>query len=298
MRRIVWMVAALMVAVGATQIGASAAIAAPGSIGGLVELREAGVITDFEGVTMTLTPTAGGAPTSTTTDGDGRYSLSVEEGEYTLTAEPPDASGLTPSTRTVTIAAGSNPDQNFLFSIVESRLTVSGVITGPSGAAVNGATVTMVGPDPADGDLTTTDATGAYSLSVLPRTYSMFVNASAISPFPDRYSVVATVTISADSTISAQLPGSLVTVRVVDSETGAPIDATLGVVVNGSSTLLDGQPTSLRSSVEQRLVTGGSIDALLVPGTGSVSASADGYLPAPPTAFTMPTSSVERPVGA
>ena len=256
MRRIGSIVlAAMVVATALTQVDGNPVEAVAGSVEGIVQLRDAGVTEVFEGVTMTLTEgsSPGGAVVDTvTTIADGTYSLSVEEGIYTLTAEPPDSFGLTPTSRAVTVDPAGTTTENFLFTIVETKLTVSGVITGPTGSPIVGASVDLTGPDVADGGSAITDAAGAYSIEVLPRVFRVGVNVSTIDPFPDRYSLFATgVSINADTTLDIQVPGSTVTIDVVDDATGSPVTALVTASSRQPGPTILGVASTLNSELDQ-----------------------------------------------
>ena len=295
MRRIGSIVlAAMVVATALTQVDGNPVEAVAGSVEGIVQLRDAGVTEVFEGVTMTLTEgsSPGGAVVDTvTTIADGTYSLSVEEGIYTLRAEPPDSFGLTPTSRAVTVDPAGTTTENFLFTIVETKLTVSGVITGPTGSPIVGASVDLTGPDVADGGSAITDAAGAYSIEVLPRVFRVGVNVSTIDPFPDRYSLFATgVSINADTTLDIQVPGSTVTIDVVDDATGSPVTALVTASSRQPGPTILGVASTLNSELDQVSVSG-SIEVVLAPGgTASAGATAAGYFPAS-EGFALPDTS-------
>ncbi len=289
--------AVLVTAVGLTHVASRPAQAAVGSLEGLVQLREGGVTTPFGAVEMSLTEGSapGGAPVaSASTPADGRYSFSVEEGTYTLTAEPPDASGLTPTSRVVTVGPDSTTTENFLFTIVESQLTVSGTVTGPDGSAIAGAAVSFAGPEDDDGGTDTTDSAGAYSVDVLPRSFTVSIDVSGLGGFPDRYSLFASdVVISADTGLDVQIPGSTVTIDVVDDTTGDPITALVTAESRQAGPSILGQPSTLNSVLEEVSVVG-SVDVVLAPGgTARAAASASGYFDGTES-FALPaTSNVE-----
>jgi hypothetical protein len=121
----------------------------------------AGTVTDsvshaaISGATVALSP--GG---STTTDGAGHYAFSnLATGGYAVTASA--AGHTTSAPASVTVTAGNTATQDF--ALVPTAGSISGHVTNASGgAAISGATVAVSG-----GPSTTTDATGAYTISGL-----------------------------------------------------------------------------------------------------------------------------------
>ncbi len=83
-------------------------------------------------------------PRSGVTDADGRFVLGVEAGDYRLTAEHPDFEALT-ETVTVEIGAGRELELVFDTRRDHASLSVSGRVTGPDGAGVEGAEVRLMG---------------------------------------------------------------------------------------------------------------------------------------------------------
>jgi hypothetical protein len=223
--------------------------AVPGSVTGTIEIKDAGVTSGYGGVTVSAVPSGGSsAAGSTVSDPDGSYTLSVEEGLYSIVAEPPDADGFTPATQTgVSVPGGGSKQADFLFIVPETRVTVSGTITSASGGPVAGAEIIL-------GDRTdTTNSSGSYSVDVLPRPDHAFsVNASGLSGFPATYALSttsATVNISTTTTIDVTLPVSAVSVEIVDTNGDAvPLS---GATTGGSTAgpTVAGVATSINASV-------------------------------------------------
>ena len=115
-----------------------------------------------------------------------------------------------------------------------SGSTISGTIRTPAGAAVTGASVTATGPAKST---TTTDATGAFSVSVAPGVYRIdvtktgYISASAndVTVAPGA-SVPLTVTMSQQTLTSLQTIGSVSTSNrsVVAINTGAASQSIVG----------------------------------------------------------------------
>jgi hypothetical protein len=129
------------------------------SISGQVLLSGGGAAT---GVTV-----SDGAGHTTTTDGSGNYTLSgFAPGTYTIT--PSKASyTMAPVNRSVTIAAADQTGVNFTATLI--TYNVSGQILNSSGNAAVGVTVSD-----GVGHTTTTDATGAYTLTgLVPGNYTI-----------------------------------------------------------------------------------------------------------------------------
>lgn len=147
----------------------------------------------FAGVTVTATPAAGAA-TSTTTDTNGRYTLNLRNDTYEIQA---GSAGYAPSqavalTLSVSLGVGQSVT-GVDFDLVPNTGTITGVVTLPDGTAVDGATVRA-------GVLaeTRTSASGVYTLSVPPGTHTLSVEqAGLIAPTP------RTVTLGPDATLSA-----------------------------------------------------------------------------------------------
>lgn len=96
---------------------------------------------------------------STKTDYSGKYTFKdVPAGEYDITAEY--ISGYSKETEHVTLNAGDNITVDFLLTLLK-KYTVSGTVTDKDGNPISGARV-----DAGDGDYVTTEADGAYSLSL------------------------------------------------------------------------------------------------------------------------------------
>jgi hypothetical protein len=136
-----------------------------GTISGRVTRSAGG--TGISGATVGI---SGG--TSTTTDGNGNYTLAaIAAGTYTVTAS---AAGFTNgSSSNVSVTAGSTTTQNFSLVANPTTGTLSGTVTSASGgAAVSGATVQITG-----GATAQTNASGAYAFSNLAAgTYSLTVS--------------------------------------------------------------------------------------------------------------------------
>ena len=125
-----------------------------GSITGTV--TRAGDGAAISGATVSVTGGASGS-----TDASGTYSLTgLSPGNHTLTAS---AAGYTTTSQAVSVTAGGTQNLNFVLSPAPSTGAISGTVTDAStGAAIVGAMVRESG-----GAATSTDASGAYTLSGL-----------------------------------------------------------------------------------------------------------------------------------
>jgi hypothetical protein len=119
-----------------------------------------GVVTDSASNAPLANATVSFAGGSTTTASDGSYTLlSVPSGSQALTVS---LSGYNNSAANVPVTAGQNSTQNFALAVAPTSGSVSGHVTDSANSSpLVGATVAY------SGGSTTTDATGAYSLSNL-----------------------------------------------------------------------------------------------------------------------------------
>ena len=153
------------------RIDAAAAVALVATGGTL-----AGTVTDLDTTDpiagATVTASAGGREFSATTESDGTYELFLAAGEYAVTAV---AFGYAQSAAAlVTINTDQTTVQDVELDALP-RFDVTGVVTAASdGAPIEGATVKAVGTpvDPA-----TTDASGAYTLTLPIGSYTLRANA-------------------------------------------------------------------------------------------------------------------------
>lgn len=256
------------------------ASAATGTVSGTVELREGGVVGPFAGVDVQLLDGVGALVDQATTDADGAYSITAEEGDYTLRAEPPDATGLLPSERPVTIAPGSTTVSDFLFTFVESRVTIAGTLIGADAQPVVGADVRFVGPEPDDGDTAVSGGDGSFSVEVLERTFTVVIDASGVDArFPEVYSVSATgVVVDAPATLDVTLETVPIQFRTVDADTASPIASTLTASSNAPGPSILGTSSSVISRTVDVSVPTGTIEIPLAPGpSGTATANATDY---------------------
>jgi hypothetical protein len=257
------------------------AAAAQGSVEGVVQIREGGVTSPFVGVDVQVLD--GATLVATAVSGaDGSYSVTVEEGTYTLRAVPPDSSGLAATQQTIVVKPDAVTRVDILFEVVESRVRVSGVVTGPDGEPVTGARVELLGPEPGDGGSTITDTAGAFVLQVLPRTYTRLqIDAGGVDErFSDRYLLnVRNLAITEAASFTVQLPTYDVTIETTDADTGDTVGAeisTFSTSSSGGPTVL-GLPSEIRAALFSVYVPSGRIIVPLGPGSAQASASAPGY---------------------
>jgi phosphatidylinositol-3-phosphatase len=111
---------------------------------------------------------------STTSDSNGAYSFSgTAPGTYSLTAV---RTGFITQTKSATVASGATVTVNFGMP-TGGKLT--GTVTGPTGAAIAGATVNIVGGSVSTTLNTTTNSSGVYNSNWIPiGNYTVTVSAS------------------------------------------------------------------------------------------------------------------------
>jgi predicted MPP superfamily phosphohydrolase len=112
---------------------------------------------------------SGPTTSSTTTDSNGNYTLTLPPGTYTLTAS---ASGYQSQTKTgITVATGKTTTVDFALSPLAQLGCIKGRVTDAvSRQGLKGAKVEAKGPITAS---TTTDSDGSYSLPLPPGRYSV-----------------------------------------------------------------------------------------------------------------------------
>ncbi len=120
---------------------------------------------------------------STETDGDGEYSISEMPGTYELAVE---ASGFEGFSDDVTLVDGADTERNIQLTPLEG--TVFGTVTDEEDDPVSGATVSLV-DDGTELESTETDDGGEYSLSELPGTYELVVEATGFEEFSDEVTI-------------------------------------------------------------------------------------------------------------
>jgi acid phosphatase len=138
----------------------------PGTISGKITNLANGVA--LSGTTISF---SGG---STTSDGTGAYSFSnVTPGTYSVTTT---RSGYITQTKPVTVASGATATLNFGMA---TGGKLAGTVTGPSGAAIAGAAVTITGGSVTTTVNTTTNSAGGYNSNWIPiGSYTVTVSAS------------------------------------------------------------------------------------------------------------------------
>ncbi|KRF14359.1 hypothetical protein ASH02_08415 [Nocardioides sp. Soil796] len=163
------------------------------------------------GVQVTLTPTGGGAPLTTSTRADGSYDLTrVPDGDYTLAIVAPDGyAGAT--SRPVTVNGTDLTNQDFA---LERSGALGGQVTR-AGTPVPGVVVTVEGPGGTR--VLTTDGEGRYFLDDLPPgTWTIAVTA------PDGTRVDGPSTRSVEITAAGEIRGDQDFRLVADDDTATP----------------------------------------------------------------------------
>ncbi len=126
----------------------------------------------LSGVTVTLTPHAGGAPVTTTTDGDGTYRFpDLATNDYDISVTPPDGYDAVAPRSGVTVATVDVPGQDFALTRPGS-LGGQVTVAGPTLTPLAQAQVTVDGPGGRFALLT--DTAGNYFVDDLdPGTYTL-----------------------------------------------------------------------------------------------------------------------------
>jgi hypothetical protein len=246
----------------------------------------------LSGTVTTGTPKTGlgGVTVSTTVDGQevsvitptvgsvGTYTFDnlPTPGTYVVTFTAP---GHGTATRIVDLGAGENGVANV--TLTAGTGSVSGILLGPDGKGVGGATVT-VGGTSTDGGATSTEApstttltsgsVGAFTLSglVAPGSYTLTFTSDGYRP------ETVPITLSADkapAAVTAQLKTQLVRLwGTVTGPSGKTYAGATVIVTDGAHTW-----QTASSSPDAALPDGGYLFPALDPGTYSVTVSASGY---------------------
>ncbi|MDQ1569180.1 MAG: hypothetical protein QOF96_4060, partial [Actinomycetota bacterium] len=214
---------------------AVAATAAPGRLSGIVRDNTG---TAQVGSEVRVSTPSGPVAATATTDGAGRYSISVATGSYDLTVATTDAAGLyTAQLNGITVGADTALD----IAVVPPpappappappgppvpAVTFSGTLRDGNGRGVGAASITLAGPTTlgattdSDGRFSLTAAAGTYSVSV---TGTMDMVGSATGPY-----------------VRVRAGGlDLSTDRTLDLTLGTPVDVTVVVTDHAGSALPD-----------------------------------------------------------
>jgi hypothetical protein len=141
--------------------------------------------------------TVNGAGLTTTTDGNGAYTLAnVPAGSATLTAS---ANGFQPASESVTVTAGKTTTAPAM-TLLSNNGNVTGKVFDSSNNAISGAMVSFGGGN------ATTDATGTYSFTNLPAgAIQLVASATGFQSVTQNVTVVAGATTTANFTLTPAL---------------------------------------------------------------------------------------------
>ncbi len=201
--------------------------------------------------------TVSGAGQTANTDSSGTYTLNdLPAGQVQLTAS---ATGYSPASQTVTITAGTTLTAN-TFTLTSNTGTVSGVVTSSTtNAAISGATVLY------GGGSTTTNASGAYSLTGVPAgSVNLVASASGFN------SQTITVTITGGQTSTANFSLTPVT-TTTGTVTGQITNISTGGAIAGATVKWSSGSTTSSGTGTYTLTQ-------VTAGPQNITASATGYV--------------------
>jgi hypothetical protein len=135
----------------------------------LIEVTVQGQVTAYDGnavgeATISFSP---GSVLPVTTDGDGRYSVQLAPGTYTITVTPASGSGLEPQTISDQVITQSMELDVVL--VPTGSQSISGYVTDGQGRSLSGISVTVNGPNQVS---TATDSSGHYFINASPGDYT------------------------------------------------------------------------------------------------------------------------------
>jgi hypothetical protein len=205
--------------------------------------------TGLSGATVTA------AGLSTVTAADGSYALNnLPAGSTNITAS---LTGFQNGSASVTVAAGATTPAPTI-TLVSGSGTITGTVKSSSGAAISGASVGF------GGGSTTTDTSGAYTLTGVPTgTVQLVASASGFQSVTQSVTVNGGSTSTANFTLSPAAAGGTVTGKVTNVSSGAALSGATVSWSGGSAT------TSTTGIYTLTNVTAG---------TQNITASKTGYL--------------------
>ena len=188
------------------------------------------------------------------TDSNGNYSFaSVPTGTYTVTGS--QSGYQTASNQNVSVSSGVNAVSNLVLTATSTG-TISGTVTSATGTAIANATISYSGGSATS----TTNAAGAYTLTVVPGTYTV---TAAATGFVAASQQNVSVTPSTTTTANFVLMQAGTISGTVTSTSGSAIS-------NATVSYSGGSATATTNS-------SGAYTLSVAPGTYSVTASASGY---------------------
>lgn len=199
----------------------------------LAKVTVLGALTDRDGAAVVHayvyfeaphTPSHSGDYYSAQTDGNGSFQVEMPEGIYEVSIDPGFRSGL-PRATIPKFKVSRNGD-GFQYRYTGTK--VSGELTGPGGAALDGASVTAYSSSLNGGYISGFSVAGHYSILVPPGDYEIYAGSSAIDGLP-RFEVEAAIS-SVDTVISFALTGRQVTVTTTLGGSTALAGAAVSVI--------------------------------------------------------------------
>ena len=190
--------------------------------------------------TVNLVDTGSSSQVGTTTsDANGDYSFSVNDGNYNLQVLAPNGSGFGDSDVNNITVNGSNVIQNIV--IVASAYALSGVVRGPDGSPASNVSVKIRNQITLDFlDTVLTNQSGEYTVPLTVGTYrvevSKYGNASAGIPTPTSFRmdpVIKDLVITGDTTQDITLPFVTLSGFTTDSN-GVPVSGVQFKLVTGN----------------------------------------------------------------
>ncbi|MCW2986416.1 MAG: Kelch repeat-containing protein [Conexibacter sp.] len=249
----------------------------------------------------TVTALAAGTSTAVATagvDSGGGYALSLPPGSYDLRVTPPTGSTYRQSTATAIAVDGDTALDFVLFQGANgSGTNLTGVLRDLDGAALPGATVTVVG-----GPSTTTDGQGRFQLVTDDGNHALRLSRGQSGGDASFSLQTSQLAIAGDTGVTLTLPLHRLTVSVTDPASQAVAGAAVSIVApvddvtvapGVTATALSGQSATATSS------SSGAARMRILPTAGSPDNPVDFTDPDAayqPTTFTLAATSADRAI--
>jgi len=200
------------------------------------------------GMTVQAYDAAGALKTSATADAAGHYSLTVTSGSYHVLAFDPNGNYATSfypdaeSFETSALVDATNNVTNINLTLVQGGF-LAGVVTSTSGAPLPSMTVAAYNADGTRRGFTTTDANGAYHLTVPPGTFDVAAYDNALAYQPDVAHAIVVAAASTTTTDFKLTASAILAGTVTDAATAKPLAAMTVAAYDANGILLATAPT-------------------------------------------------------